>query len=71
MIINQSESQRDLIARFRAECCLDRRFPIGLPVVARPEAGYTVTDYYTRKHETIGPGRFYGLHIVNTPAHHR
>jgi hypothetical protein len=70
-MINQSEAQRDLIVRFRADSFLDRRFPIGLPSVARPESGVAVTDYYTRKHATTGPGRFYGLQIVNVPAHLR
>jgi hypothetical protein len=70
-MINQSEAQRDLIARFRAESFLDRRFPIGLPSVARPEFGETVIAYFKRKHETVGAGRFYGLHVVNLPAHLR
>jgi hypothetical protein len=58
--------QRDLIARFRTDSFLDRRFPIGLPSVARPESGVAVTDYYARKHATIGPGKYYGLHLVAT-----
>lgn len=66
-MINQSEAQRDLIARNRADSFLDRRFHIGLPTVARPESGVAVADYYKRKHATIGPGKYYGLLIVATP----
>jgi hypothetical protein len=53
-------------AAAKAESCLDRNVPLGMPPAWRPESGPTVLDFYRRKHATVGPGKYYGLHIVAT-----
>jgi hypothetical protein len=65
-MMNQSNAQREIIAQCKAESCLDRRIPLGIPPAARPEIGPSVPAYYQNKHRTGGPGQFYGLHIVGT-----
>jgi hypothetical protein len=63
---HQTDAQRQMIAQFKAESCLDRKVPLGIPFAARPEFGPVVPAYYQNKHRTDGPGQFYGLHIVGT-----
>jgi hypothetical protein len=65
-MMNQSEAQRDMVARCRSESCLDPKIPLGIPPAARPEFGTSVPAYYQKKHRTDGPGQFYGLHVVGT-----
>jgi hypothetical protein len=71
MTTHQSEAQRDLIARCRSESCLDRRIPLGIPPAARPEFGPAVPAYFRHKHDTRGPGQFYGLHVVGMQRIHQ
>jgi hypothetical protein len=66
MMYHQTDAQRAMIAQCESESCLDRRIPLGIPFAARPEFGPAVPAYYRRKHDTSGPGQFYGLHIVGT-----
>jgi hypothetical protein len=65
-----SDGQRATIERFQAECCLDPNVPLGFPTAVRPEFGRDVATYYSHKHSTIGPGRFYPLHATKN-AHWR
>jgi len=46
----------------REESCLDRSVPLGYPIVARPEIGPTVADYYARKHAGGPLGQYWPLH---------
>jgi hypothetical protein len=70
-MIHQSDAQREMIAQCKAESCLDRRIPLGIPPAARPEFGPPAAEYFQRKHRTAGPGQFYGLHIVGTTQRFR
>jgi hypothetical protein len=66
MINHQTDAQRAMIAQCKAESCLDRNVPLGMPPASRPEFGPTVAEYFRRKHATNGPGKYQGLHLVAT-----
>ena len=58
-----SPTQVDMMARSRAESCLDRAEPLGFPPPARAEFGPSAPEYFRRKHESGAlRARFWPLH---------
>jgi hypothetical protein len=60
-MMNQSNAQRDMIARCRSESCLDSKVPLGMAPASRPEFGPTVAEFFRRKHATQAPGNIRGF----------
>jgi hypothetical protein len=59
-MMNQSNAQREIIAQCKAESCLDRNVPLGMPPAWRPESGPTVVDFYRPNMQRSDPVDFTG-----------
>jgi hypothetical protein len=62
-----SPTQRDMVERSRAECCLDRSIPLGFSPAGRPEIGPSAPQYYRAKAARGESARFW-LHQTAHPA---
>jgi hypothetical protein len=60
--IIRAPAQVDMMARSRAESCLDSGIALGCPPAARPEIGVGVVEYFRAKGARGERGRFWPLH---------
>jgi hypothetical protein len=62
MGISSSSPQAQMVAKSRAETCLDRNIALGYPPPARPEIGPGVVEYYRRLYLRGERGTYWPLH---------